>query len=211
MVDVFKVVRGGFRCVEGFRKSKDDKFLSPAEFKALLDAARADTRRYGSDAYCLFSMSGNFGLRCSEALDLRFDDFRTLQHGYFRVRTRKKRRVLEDRVYTGTAGGQLVREIVECRRRLSDEFLFPFSQRTARYLFAYYADRAGISPNVSFHSLRHTAARMMLIATGGGDPLKGSMRIVRAFLRHEPSATDFYTDPTPEEMIRAMDLKGVVR
>lgn len=210
MADIFQITRGGYRAAKGWKKSAQDKVLSPREFSALLAAAAGDERKYGYDAYDLFSISGNFGLRQSEALALELDDFKSLPMGYFRVRTLKKRGKQEDRVYAGTEGAKLLSEIVDRRTRLTrSPVLFPFGARTARYLFAFYADKAGISPNVSFHSLRHTAATMMLKAIG--KRMEYPERIVAAFLRHKPTTTQVYLEPTAEEMIQAANLKGVVR
>jgi integrase len=210
--NIYTMIRGGFRCAKGQRKGMEDKFMLAEEFKALLSVAREDDRRYGMEAWGLFALAGNFGLRCSETLDLGFEDFKPLAMGYFRVRTLKQKANQEDRVYTGKDGGKLLSEIVAERRKSSgSDLLFPFTSRTARYLFGFYAKEAGLSKNTSFHSLRHTAARMMLEATGGGDPQKGQMRIVKKFLRHKPTATEIYTEPTAAEMMRAMDLKGMIR
>lgn len=210
MADVFQVTRGGYRAAKGWKKSAQDKVLSPQELAQLLRSAAGDSRRYGMDAYDLFSIAGNFGLRQSEALALERGDFKSLGLGYFRVGTLKKRGRQEDRVYTGQDGQKLMEEVLERRHRVTKSTtLFPFGSRTARYLFAYYAERAGISPNVSFHALRHTAATMMLKAIG--KKMEYPERIVGAFLRHKPTTTQVYLEPTAEEMIQAMNLKGVVR
>lgn len=213
MADVFNVKRGGYRAAKGESKSSQDKVLQRQELQALLDAPKTDRRRYGYDAYDLFAISGNFGLRCSEALDLEFADFKSLTMGYFRVRTLKQKKNQADRVYVGEKGADLLNDILASRRRISakSDKLFCFGARTARYLWAFYCEKAGISPNVSFHSLRHTAARMMLTALRKTDLANEAMNIVTAFLRHKPSSTQIYTEPSAEEMIQAMNLKGVVR
>jgi integrase len=212
MADVFQVTRGGYRAAKGWKKSSQDKVLRREEFVALLEATRSDKRRYGRDAYDLFSLAGNFGLRQSEILSLDHDHFKPLAMGYFRVLTLKKRGHQEDRVYTGRDGQKLVSEILASRRVVTkSDILFPFGSRTARYLFAYYAEKAGISPNVSFHALRHTAARMMLQSLRKTELAAEAMNIVTCFLRHKPATTQIYTEPTAEEMIQAMNLKGVVR
>lgn len=211
MADVFQVTRGGYRAAKGWKKSAQDKILSPKEFAAILHAARSDSRKYGQAGYDLFSICGNFGLRQSEALGLERDHFKPLTMGYFRVDTLKKRGKQEDRVYTGRDGQTLLSEIVDRRwHQTKSSILFPFGSRTARYLFAFYAEKAGISPNVSFHALRHTAASMMLRAIGKGK-MDYPERIVQVFLRHKPTTTQIYLEPTAEEMIQAMNLKGVVR
>ena len=211
MVDIFEMRKGGFRAAKGFKKSEDDKFMTREEFESLLDVARGDKRKYGTDAYDLFAIAGNFGLRCSEAIDLERDDFRTISMGYFRVRTLKKRAEIEDRVYVGRTGIEFLREIVERRSKGRTDKLFPFCSRTARYLFAFYGREAGLSRNVSFHSLRHTAARLLLEAVRNSEYAVMGMNIVKAFLRHTPTPTEIYTRPTPEVMMKAMDLKGVIR
>jgi integrase len=213
MADVFDVQRGGYRAAKGQSKSSQDKVLQRQEFQALLDAPKSDRRRYGYDGYDLFAISGNFALRCSEALDLEFDDFKSLTMGYFRVRTLKQRKNQADRVYTGDKGKTLLEDLIASRKRIvgRGDKLFPFGARSARYLFAFYAEKAGISPNVSFHALRHTAARMMLMSLRKTDLANEAMNIVTAFLRHKPSSTQIYTEPSAEEMIQAMNLKGIVR
>lgn len=208
--DVFMLARGGFRSAKGHKKSSQDKFMSRDEAKALLVAASNDDRRYGQDAWCLFALAVNFGFRCSEGIDLEREDFKTLPMGYFRVRTLKRRGVIEDRVIVDPAHAELARDILSYRTQMADK-LFPFSSRMARYLFAFYAEKAGLSRNVSFHALRHTGARMVLEATGGGDPAKGQMRFVKAFLRHRPTPAEIYTEPTPDEMVSMMKMKGVIR
>lgn len=209
MENVYATVRGGFRAAKGWKKSDQDKFLSMDEFRALLQAAARDHTVYGIRAYDLFALTGNFGLRCGEALDVDRDDFRPLAMGYFRVRTLKQKGTKEDRMYVDPAHRELALEILA--RRRGSNHLFPFSPRSARYFFAYYAKLAGLSPNVSFHALRHTAARMMLSALKGTDLAAEALNIVGAFLRHKPTTTGIYTTPTPEAMIRAMALKGAVR
>jgi integrase len=214
MADVFNVKRGGYRAAKGESKSSQDKVLQRQELQALLDAPKDDRRRYGYDAYDLFAISGNFGLRCSEALDLEFADFTQLKSGYFRVSTLKRRKNLQDRVYTGDKGQVLLTDVLESRRRIAGkggEKLFTFGSRTARYLWAFYCEKAGISPNVSFHALRHTAARMLLMSMRKTDLANEAMNIVTAFLRHKPSSTQIYTEPSAEDLIQAMNLKGIVR
>lgn len=213
MADVFNVKRGGYRAAKGESKSSQDKVLQRQELQALLDAPKSDRRRYGYDAYDLFAISGNFGLRCSEALDLEFADFSQLRSGYFRVSTLKRRKNLQDRVYTGDKGQQLLEDVIASRRRIAgkSDKLFCFGARTARYLWAFYCEKAGISPNVSFHALRHTAARMLLMSMRKTDLANEAMNIVTAFLRHKPSSTQIYTEPSAEDLIQAMNLKGVVR
>ena len=213
MADVFETKRGGYRAAKGESKSSQDKVLQKQELQALLDAPKSDRRRYGYDAYDLFAIAGNFGLRCSEALDLEFDDFKSLAMGYFRVRTLKQKKNQADRVYSGDKGRVLLEDVIASRKRIvgRGDKLFPFGARSARYLFAFYAEQAGISPNVSFHALRHTAARMMLTSLRKTDLANEAMNIVTAFLRHKPSSTQIYTEPSAEEMIQAMNLKGIVR
>lgn len=214
MADVFETKRGGYRASKGESKSSQDKIMQRTELQALLDAPKSDTRRYGYDAYDLFALAGNFALRCSEALDLEFTDFKSLAMGYFRVRTLKKKKNKEDRVYTGKMGQQLVEQILESRRRVvgpRGEKLFPFGGRTARYLFAFYSEKAGISPNVSFHALRHTAAKMLIMSLRKTELASEAQNIVTSFLRHKPTSTQIYTEPSAEEMIQAMNFKGVVR
>lgn len=209
MAELYTKIRGGFRAAKGQRKSAQDKMMSRQEFAALLGCAGSDKSRHGGDAYDLFALAGNFALRCSECLELNFDHFKQINLGYFRVHTLKKRSEGSDRVYTGEHGLNLAIKILERRRKNGTDLLFPFSSRTARYLFGFYSDLAGLSPNVSFHSLRHTAAKMMLEAIGG--KIDYPERIVNAFLRHKPTTTEIYLTPSAEDMTYAMDLKGIIR
>lgn len=211
MPDVFTVVRGGFRAAKGFRKASQDKVLSLQELKAVLSRASSDPRKYGRDAWDLFVMAANFGLRAIEVRSLEWDDFRSLEMGYFRVPTAKKRASISggDRMYVDPSHVELIRSVLDSRRKASRSgLLFPMSERTLRYLWAYYADKARLSPNVSFHALRHTAARMVLEAAKG---MEYPERIVNAFLRHKPTTTQIYLQPTAAEMIEVMRRKGVVR
>jgi hypothetical protein len=52
---------------------------------------------------------------------------------------------------------------------------------------------------------------MMLTSLRKTDLANEAMNIVTAFLRHKPSSTQIYTEPSAEEMIQAMNLKGIVR
>jgi integrase len=205
--NIYEMIRGGFRCARGQKKGKQDKTLSRSEFASILKAARSDKRVHGQNAYDLFFICGNFCLRQTEALELSFANFKSIHMGYFRTRTLKSDSdSQEDRVYVGKNGIELVEELVDRRRKFSSEFLFPFSSRTARYLFGFYADVAGISPNVSFHSLRHGAAKAIYDANGNNN------RVAEEFLRHKPkSTTDLYLTPSAEEMMRAVDRMGIVR
>lgn len=198
--------RGGFRAAKGFKKGMADKLMRPEEFEALLTASAEDDGPHSLVSYALFALSGNFGLRCTEAINLTFSDFASVHFGYFTVQTLKKKASQQDRVYIGRKGIPMVDAILEERRGAvkKEDGLFSFGSRFARYLFAYYAKLAGISNNVSFHSLRHTAAKMMHTATG-------DMRIVNAFLRHRPTSTEIYVYPSADEMSTAMDKKGVIR
>lgn len=205
--EMFKVLRGGFRCEKGQKKSNEDKSLRRHELEALLKAAR-DGSVHGSAAYDLFALTGNLGLRSGEAITCAFSDFSYLQSDYLIVHTLKKRGKMDDRIYVGREEKALLLEIRDRRRRMvRGELLFPFGTRTTRHYFAYYAQKAGIHPNVSFHSLRHTAARMILQAANK------DLRFVRTRLRHDikGESTLLYTIPTPEEQIAVADIKGAVR
>jgi len=204
MVDVFETHRGGCGGRRGMKKGRQDKILSAEEFSALLAAARADRRVYGTRGYGMFFFAGNFGLRCGEAMDLRKDDFKTLRFGYFTVRTLKKKAQEEDRVYVGRNGLSVVARVLAMfPGGRGAERLFPYTTRTGRHFFAYYADKAALSRNVSFHSLRHCAARRLY----GVCKDRG---VVNAFLRHKPETTEIYTDPSPEELMAWMDKMGLV-
>jgi len=204
MADVFRTRRGGFRCRKGVKKSRQDKQLSRDEFVALLAAARSDPAVHGKHAYLSFFLAGNFGLRSGEVTDLRWEDFKSLRFGYFRVRTLKKKAEQDDRVYVGRSWTQDVeRSLSTVRRSKGTDRILPFSTRTLRFFFAYYADQVGVSPNVSFHALRHSAAQRVYAATK-------DTRIVNCFLRHKPETTHIYLEPSAEEMIEAIEKTGVI-
>ena len=208
--DIFGARRGGFANRKGNKKSPQDKAMAVTELKDLLRTAGEDQSIHGRNAYAMLVIAGNFGLRCSEVIDLEFKDFETLHHGYFRVRTLKKKARQEDRAYTGTRCVKFMKQLLEERREVHKTKLFPFGDRAARYLFAYYAETAGISPNISFHALRHTAARMLLAAQKDGPLAHVAMNIVEFFLRHAPTSTRIYTQPSHEDMIAALNRKEFV-
>lgn len=206
MADIYSMVRGGYRAAKGQVKSDQDKAISDIEFRELLKTTKLDRSKHGADAYDLFFLCGNFCLRQSEALELEASNFKSIAMGYFRVRTLKVEAngSKHDRAYVGRSGIKPVQRLLDRRHRY-EGLLFPFTSRTARYLFAYYADRAGISPNVSFHSLRHRAAKAIFKANGNNH------RIADEFLRHKPkTTTDLYLIPTAQEMMDAVDAMGIV-
>jgi integrase len=205
MKSLYYMKRGGFRADKGWKKSQADKVLSRDEFKALLSVVGQEANLvYKTNAYSLFTLAGNFGLRCSEAISLEKSHFRTLPMGYLTVNTLKQKAYKEDRIYVGSEGKKLCEKILADQSRMSSgPKLFPFTSRTARYYFAFYASKAGISPNVSFHSFRHCAAHMTW------DAVK-DIRIVNAFLRHKPTTTEVYLYPSAKEMIDAIEKRGIV-
>ncbi len=208
--DIFGARRGGFANRKGNKKSPQDKAMAVSELKYLLQTAGEDESAHGRNAYAMLVIAGNFGLRCSEVIDLEQKDFDSIDHGYFRVRTLKKKAKEEDRAYMGTKCIKFMKRLLEERKEFNKTKLFPFGDRAARYLFAYYAQTAGISANVSFHALRHTAARMLLAAQKDGPLAHVAMNIVEHFLRHAPTATRIYTQPSHEEMIQALNRKEFV-
>lgn len=208
--DIFGARRGGFSNSKGNKKSPHDKAMAVTELKDLLRCAGEDLSVHGRNAYALITIAGNFGLRCSEAIDLEQKDFETMRHGYFRVRTLKKKAREVDRAYMGTKCLKYMERLLNERKELHKTKLFPFGDRAARYLFAYYAQTAGISANVSFHALRHTSARMLLSAQKDGPFAHVAMDIVEHFLRHAPTSTRIYTQPSHEDMIEALNRKEFV-
>lgn len=208
---IFGERRGGFNTSKGNKKSQQDKAMTREELHDLLGYAKSDLSSHGKNAYALFFIAGNYGLRCSEVLDLKFTDFDSLRQGYFRVRTVKRRGRQEDRVYIGKKGLAPLLDLLKERERSGNKKkLFNFGDRTARYLFAYYAQTAGISANVSFHALRHSAARMLLDSLKNSDLAHKGMGIVNCFLRHEPDTDEIYTYPSHDEMMYAMDRKPLI-
>lgn len=209
MNDIWSYRKGGLE--PGEKKGDDYKYLTAAQLARLLAVTGNDSSAHALTAYDLFAISGNFGLRCLECKTLEFDDFKYLEDdNYFIVRTAKKRAPVRDMLYVGKAEKKLLAGIVQRRRELErGKILFTLPDRAVRKYFAWFAAKANIHPNVSFHSLRHTAARLFLSAADN------DMRFPIARLRHKvggkgQSSTFIYTKPSPEEMIAVANKKGAI-
>jgi site-specific recombinase XerD len=140
------------------QKLKRDKYLVEDQFKRLLYAARVRPHVNSHRDYALFALSGLCGLRVGEAVAIRVRDCAKLSGSppIIDVRTLKQRRaVIEEVVVPSTAANALKKFLRRIDRTDPDALVFGISDRQARGLFKHYARLAGLSPAMSFHSLRH--------------------------------------------------------
>ena len=214
---IYNTRKGGFRKARGWKQSEMDKFMEPDELRRLLQTCSdgvGQGRMHAQFAWSTIAIAGNLGLRCGETIGLRHDDFKHLRDNYLIVRTLKRRAHIEDRLYVGEGEKELLYEILEYHPGKLMDKLFRLGERSIRFIFAYYAKLAGLSHNLSFHALRHTAARMIMTAAKAvGD--ENPIRHVTARLRHAPGANQvmamIYTTPSPAERIAVANHKGVIR
>lgn len=169
----------------GRKKRETDKFPEKHEVEALLAKARKGPIR----DYMLLFLTANFGLRCAEAVSLTRDDLRDLDRGVLYVHTVKIKGHPEDRLPVSPALVPVISEYLGQMKR-GQKYLFPgakghISERTARYIFALYAQRARIRPILSFHCLRHFCGLMVY------DLSKGNIKTVQSMLRHRSEKTSW--------------------
>jgi integrase len=183
------------------KKSDHEKSLDREEFGYLLASTKNPSSPHSNLAYNLFWFLGNFGLRISETLDLRFDDFKFLQqYGEFTARRLKKRQEVgrkgKKKVFAPVVKGEtiilapeeaqpLLSMVQRRKEQVKEDRLFPISKRTAQYLFTWYAADSGLlerKPRLSIHSLRHTCGKILYEDTG-------DLEFVRKRLGHESLRT----------------------
>jgi integrase len=206
-------------------KKADIQPLSPTEARRFLEAIRGDRLE------ALYTVALALGLRQGEALGLRWQDV-NLETGTLFVRvalqkhkgeyvlapvkTDKSRRVLRlPDVCIDSLRGHMARQRAEREAKgdvewgnpwdlvFTDELGRPLSRYVVTRRFHRLLERAGL-PKRSFHSLRHTAATLLL---SQGVPL----RVIQELLGHSQLSTtaDIYTHVLPALMADAstkMDL-----
>ena len=172
------------------------KFLGAADLTALLDAARASSPR----DYALVCVLAYAGLRVAEAVGLQWGD------------------ILEDRLLVRHGKGDKERYVPLAPRlraaladrreipvlRHSPVFLSrlrrPLSVRAAQHIIERLCLAAGIDRELAHpHSLRHTAATMLLRRTG-------NIRLVQRFLGHASiGTTEIYTHVVFDDLAEAVE------
>lgn len=187
-------------------KSERDRLLTKREFRALLAVAKRQSAR----DYALVCLAGNLGLRIGEVVQLRLGDLHLVSRPKFvRVSTLKRRRTgptysdltLSDRLHRGIAGYLRWLQAAARAYHVTPEraYLFhrprnleePITARAASKRFKRLVRLAGLSPQCSFHALRHYRA-MMLLRSGGdiayvANRLRhASVRSVYPYLHSDP-------------------------
>lgn len=185
----------------------------------------------GDELELLYVIAGTSGLRISELLALRWEDF-DFKAGSLRIDERKvslpggvqdfqapKTKKSNRRVPLGRHALEVARErkkfFLEAKLRVGEgssdagrEFVFPsprggvYSDQTARRRWYRILDGAGL-PRIHVHDLRHTAATLFFAS-------KTDFKTVQGILGHsKPSTTmDIYTHDIPEfgvEAVRSLD------
>lgn len=176
------------------------KTLSSVDVEAMLSQPELSTRLGARDKAMLELLYAT-GLRASELVGLRLQDI-NLERGYLIVVGKgSKERV----VPLGEAAASAVTAYLEGSRSAllkgqDSEFLFISSKkrRITRQMFwervKYYTRKAGISMNISPHTLRHSFATHLL--DNGAD-----LRAVQAMLGHaDISTTQIYTHVSRERL-----------
>jgi integrase/recombinase XerC len=177
------------------------KFLDPDEIERLLDTPKGNDLLTLRDKAILETLYST-GMRVSEACQLNLDDMDSLGE-VVRVRGKgKKERLAPLGSYAMAAIGRYL------RTRQADPNVAAFdrkplflnrhgkrlSQRSVRRKLAKYLAQAGLDPNVSPHTLRHSFATHML--NRGAD-----LRAVQELLGHRSlSTTQIYTHVTMRRM-----------
>lgn len=175
--------------------------LNPEEEKAFLATFSLENPRELRD-YVLCRVMLDAGLRCSEALNLRWEDvdFRT---GRLHVRKGKGKK---DRIlWLPDATLELLKRL----RNGSNGFVFcnkagkRLSDRYVRKMVKEYKTKAGLEKDVHPHTLRHSFATDLLRHCR-------NLRIVQRALGHSSiSTTEVYTHVLDEELEQAMkSLRG---
>lgn len=181
-------------------RARTREHLTPGEMERLLKAARAN--RYGSRDHALVLISYTHGLRVSEAISARWQDF-DLRVGVFHVHRRK-----------GSLSGDHPLRGVEIRvlRQLkrvgptSGEFVFAserggrLSVRGAQKMIERLAERAGLGGlHVHPHMMRHSCG--YYLADRGVD-----LRVIQQYLGHKNIRhTVRYTALSPRKFRRLWD------
>jgi integrase/recombinase XerC len=177
------------------------KFLDPTEIQALLDAPKGDDLLTLRDRAILETLYST-GMRVSELCRLDMDDVDFLGE-VVRVRGKGRRERLSP---IGSYAIAAIKAYLDARKLHSHVAAFDakpvflnrhgqrLNQRSVRRKLAKYLAEAGLDPNVSPHTLRHSFATHML--NRGAD-----LRAVQELLGHRSlSTTQIYTHVTMRRM-----------
>jgi len=177
------------------------KFLDPGEIQRLLDAPKGDDLLTLRDRAILETLYST-GMRVSEICRLDLDDVDFLGE-VLRVRGKGRKERLAP---IGSYAVRAIRQYLDGRKVHSHAAAFDekplflnrhgkrLNQRSVRRKLAKYLAEAGLDPNVSPHTLRHSFATHML--NRGAD-----LRAVQELLGHRSlSTTQIYTHVTMRRM-----------
>ena len=167
------------------------KYMSLSEVKQLRDYAQGK----GGKVWMLVDMALSTGLRVSEMVLIQVEDI-DFDRGFIMVTRLKKKKP----VYEPLAISQeLIDHIREyCNGQAGALFVGergPLTSRGLQQIWKNAVKRAGLSPELSIHSARHTIAVHLLKKTG-------NLRQVQKQLGHSSPATtaNMYADVTFEDM-----------
>lgn len=101
-------------------KNDSGKWFRPDEINQLMDSAREGDETFAQDAYDAFFLTINLGLRASECVDCRIEDFRyAASNNSIEVRARKKGKRLS--ISKLQLAKMTVKQIVELQQKILEE------------------------------------------------------------------------------------------
>lgn len=171
-------------------------YLTPDQVDALRKAARRSSRHAHRDE-CLVMLMAAHGLRCKEAIELRWDDI----HLDSRAATIYVRRAKKGNPSTHPICGPEIRALRQLRREWPDNngLVFcserggPLDDSAVRRIIARLGEEAGLPFRVHPHQLRHAAGYRLINQPGV------NLRQVQDFLGHKNVGnTVRYTQLTSE-------------
>jgi integrase len=178
------------------------RYITGEEYKKLLNAARDD-----EEAYMLFLVTGNLGLRGIETRRIRVED--VLDDAVVRIRTAKQGEDVIDEMSVPIEVHKKMRAWIVSRGLSRGDRLFNWSKTKSQRLWKFYAGQAGlIAPGIGnrmgrgLHSLRHMLG--IRLAEANAKPA-----MIRNILRHRAlSATLYYLHVVNPE--RLMNTLGAI-
>lgn len=167
-----------------------EKYIVDEEFKRLIYAAKTRPHVHASRDLALLATAAGAALRVQEAISLRHADLMLLgKTSLLSVMSVKKRRYVRDDVslpsYAVVPLLAYVRSLPD-EARLSHLRVFPMQAWQAGQIFKFYSKLANLSPNYTFHALRHY--RGLSLYNESKDIV-----FVKEFMRHESiTSTQIY-------------------